>query len=120
MSYITDTSPAATAIEPVMRAHMLGAALSAAFSVMQQEQRVASCKCYGRSGRLRTPGALILVPIASATADQRESFTHGLRMACPRAVPALADDGGARSDGPVLLLHRGRTRYYLRLTYSNY
>ena len=42
MSCSTDTSPAATAIEVVMGAHMLGAALSAAFSVMQQEQRVAS------------------------------------------------------------------------------
>ena len=50
MSCSTDTSPAATAIEVVMGAHMLGAALGETFGVMQQEQWAASCKCYDRSG----------------------------------------------------------------------
>ena len=86
-------SPATRAKAPGLRAHMVRMGLGDALGSARQVHWAAVSKCYSGSGVCAHRTTLDLMLLASSTAVLDRFFTHGLRVACPWAVPAFPSDG---------------------------
>jgi hypothetical protein len=93
MSCRLHESPATRAKAPALRAHMVGTGLGCALGSARQVLWAGASKCYSVSGVNAHLTALDLMLLASSMAVLDRVFIHGLRMACPQAVPAFPSGG---------------------------